>query len=72
MIRRLDALTIAEGIERADELSRLDSMGVEWGQGYLLGAPELRPVESVVAVHPTCSARKLGIGRNTLSRKLKR
>ncbi|MCB1008154.1 MAG: hypothetical protein KDB94_04580, partial [Acidobacteria bacterium] len=34
---------------------------VELAHDRLLGALELRPVESVVAVHPTCSARKLGI-----------
>ncbi len=35
---------IAEGIELADELKVLESMGVDWVQGYWLGRPELQPV----------------------------
>ena len=30
---------IAEGVETAEQLRRLQVMGVEYGQGYLLGRP---------------------------------
>lgn len=33
------AVVIAEGVERADELSVLQDLGVEWAQGFLLGRP---------------------------------
>ncbi|HXH42204.1 MAG TPA: EAL domain-containing protein [Thermoanaerobaculia bacterium] len=35
-----DAIVIAEGIERDDELAMARSMGIAYGQGYLLGRPE--------------------------------
>ncbi|MEX0739674.1 MAG: bifunctional diguanylate cyclase/phosphodiesterase [Pseudohongiella sp.] len=37
---------IAEGIELAEELKVLESMGVDWVQGYWLGRPEPDPVAS--------------------------
>jgi len=36
---RIDARTVAEGIETAEDLSELRTIGVELGQGYLLGLP---------------------------------
>ncbi len=41
--RRIDARLIAEGIETHRELETLRSLGVEFGQGYLLGRPALEP-----------------------------
>jgi EAL domain-containing protein (putative c-di-GMP-specific phosphodiesterase class I) len=36
---KIGALVIAEGIERPEELAYLHSIGVHFGQGYLLGKP---------------------------------
>jgi EAL domain-containing protein (putative c-di-GMP-specific phosphodiesterase class I) len=41
--RRIDARLIAEGIETHRELDTLRSLGVEYGQGYLLGRPSESP-----------------------------
>jgi EAL domain-containing protein (putative c-di-GMP-specific phosphodiesterase class I) len=40
--RRIDATVVAEGIERAEEKDALLSLGVEYGQGYLLGRPSFQ------------------------------
>jgi EAL domain-containing protein (putative c-di-GMP-specific phosphodiesterase class I) len=47
--RRIGAHLLAEGIERRADLAALRSLGVELGQGYLLGrpAPEPRPPRQV-------------------------
>ncbi|MBB6732659.1 EAL domain-containing protein [Cohnella zeiphila] len=37
--KRMDIRTVAEGIERPQELRMLRTMGVDFGQGYLLGRP---------------------------------
>lgn len=37
--RRIDAKVLAEGIETVDELATLIEIGVDHGQGYLLGRP---------------------------------
>lgn len=37
--RRIDATLIAEGIEREEEREALMTLGVEYGQGFLLGRP---------------------------------
>jgi EAL domain-containing protein (putative c-di-GMP-specific phosphodiesterase class I) len=37
--RRIDASLIAEGIERQEERDALIKLGVEYGQGFLLGRP---------------------------------
>jgi EAL domain-containing protein (putative c-di-GMP-specific phosphodiesterase class I)/GGDEF domain-containing protein len=37
--RRIDATLVAEGIEREEEREALIALGVEFGQGYLLGRP---------------------------------
>lgn len=37
------ARVIAEGIERLDELENLAGLGVDFGQGYLLGVPHSKP-----------------------------
>ena len=41
--RRINARLIAEGIENHRELDTLRSLGVEYGQGYLLGRPNADP-----------------------------
>jgi EAL domain-containing protein (putative c-di-GMP-specific phosphodiesterase class I) len=41
--RRINARLIAEGIETHRELQTLRSLGVEFGQGYLLGRPHADP-----------------------------
>jgi EAL domain-containing protein (putative c-di-GMP-specific phosphodiesterase class I) len=38
---RLGAMSLAEGIETEEELERLRQVGVQAGQGYLFGKPEL-------------------------------
>jgi EAL domain-containing protein (putative c-di-GMP-specific phosphodiesterase class I) len=40
---RIGALLLAEGIERRADLAVLTSLGVDLGQGYLLGKPNLVP-----------------------------
>jgi len=40
--RRIRATLIAEGIEREEEHKALDSLGIEYGQGYLLGRPSFQ------------------------------
>jgi len=37
--RRIEASLIAEGIERQEECDALRDLGIEYGQGYLLGRP---------------------------------
>ncbi|MFQ5789360.1 MAG: GGDEF domain-containing phosphodiesterase [Acidobacteriota bacterium] len=47
---KMDSTIIAEGIERPEELDTLLELGVEYGQGYLLGRPmrlKAPPVESL-------------------------
>jgi EAL domain-containing protein (putative c-di-GMP-specific phosphodiesterase class I) len=51
--RRIGARLVAEGIENRRDLAMLASLGVQYGQGYLLGRPSPTP-------HP---ARKPGIAR---------
>ena len=36
---RIDATTVAEGIETEEELEAVKRLGVTYGQGYLLGRP---------------------------------
>lgn len=45
--RGLGCRVIAEGIETEAELKSISSLGVTHGQGYLLGRPELNPIESI-------------------------
>ena len=42
--RRIGAHLLAEGIERRADLAALTSLGVELGQGYLLGRPSYEPM----------------------------
>ena len=42
--RRIGARLLAEGIERRADLAMLSSLGVELGQGYLIGRPNYVPL----------------------------
>jgi EAL domain-containing protein (putative c-di-GMP-specific phosphodiesterase class I) len=39
--RGIGAKVIAEGIEVPEELQTLQTIGIDYGQGYLLGKPDL-------------------------------
>jgi EAL domain-containing protein (putative c-di-GMP-specific phosphodiesterase class I) len=39
LAHRIDATTIAEGVETSEELTAVTALGVEYGQGYLFGRP---------------------------------
>ena len=41
--RRIGAQLVAEGIETRSDLATLVELGVEFGQGYLIGRPEPEP-----------------------------
>lgn len=41
--RRIGARLLAEGIERRIDLAMLTELGVDLGQGYLLGRPAAEP-----------------------------
>src|SRR5207237_10112682 len=42
--RRIGAHLVAEGIETRSDLATLAEMGVEFGQGFLIGRPEADPI----------------------------
>ena len=42
--RRIGASLVAEGIETRSDLATLVELGVEFGQGYLIGRPEPEPI----------------------------
>ncbi|MGH2512403.1 MAG: EAL domain-containing protein, partial [Candidatus Limnocylindrales bacterium] len=58
--RRINARLIAEGIETHRELDTLRGLGVEFGQGFLLGRPSIEPrrPRSLVARPPARSRRR--------------
>jgi EAL domain-containing protein (putative c-di-GMP-specific phosphodiesterase class I) len=43
--RRIGARLLAEGIERRADLAVLRSLGVDLGQGYLIGRPAIEPAQ---------------------------
>ena len=43
--REVDAACIAEGIEEFEDLETLHRLGVQYGQGFLIGRPQLQPEE---------------------------
>lgn len=45
----LTSTVVAEGIESDAELMKVRSLGVEWGQGFLLGMPELESRPALAA-----------------------
>jgi EAL domain-containing protein (putative c-di-GMP-specific phosphodiesterase class I) len=64
--RRIGARLLAEGIEKRSDLAMLTALGVELGQGYLIGKPAYlpqapRPIEQL----------RLDAARRTVSRKVR-
>jgi EAL domain-containing protein (putative c-di-GMP-specific phosphodiesterase class I) len=64
--RRIGARLLAEGIEKRSDLAMLTSLGVDLGQGYLIGKPayypaQPRPIETL----------RLEAARQTVSRKVR-
>jgi EAL domain-containing protein (putative c-di-GMP-specific phosphodiesterase class I) len=57
----LRAEVVAEGIEREGELEHLQHLGVQFGQGYLLGSPG--PLETVVPGRAGNHRQRAGRGR---------
>ncbi|MEA2654514.1 MAG: hypothetical protein QOI37_1741 [Chloroflexota bacterium] len=56
--RRIGAHLLAEGIERRSDLATLSRLGVEFGQGYLLGKPAAEPALPRRLDRPTTRAKK--------------
>jgi EAL domain-containing protein (putative c-di-GMP-specific phosphodiesterase class I) len=70
--RRIGAHLLAEGIERRADLATLTALGVELGQGYLLGKPAADPApprqHTKKVKHKTLSHAKTGIAMRRASR----
>ncbi|WP_276354324.1 EAL domain-containing protein [Cohnella caldifontis] len=45
--KRMRILTVAEGIETPEELGLVRRMGIDFGQGYLIGRPSEQPLQIV-------------------------
>ena len=56
--RRIGARLLAEGIEKRADLATLTALGVDLGQGYLIGKPAIEPAEP-----RSFQALQLGAGR---------
>jgi EAL domain-containing protein (putative c-di-GMP-specific phosphodiesterase class I) len=65
--RRIGAKLLAEGIERRADLSVLTALGVDLGQGFLIGKPAIEPGEP-----RSFQALQLGGGRQGLGRPARR
>jgi EAL domain-containing protein (putative c-di-GMP-specific phosphodiesterase class I) len=65
--RRIGAKLLAEGIERRADLSVLTALGVDLGQGFLIGKPAIEPAEP-----RSFSALQVGGGRQGLGRQPRR
>jgi sensor c-di-GMP phosphodiesterase-like protein len=62
---------IAEGIEMADQLARLQAMGCEYGQGYFFARPlDSQAAEALLAYYPETVLGKNGISEVALAEKL--
>ena len=63
---RIGALLLAEGIERRADLAMLTTLGVDLGQGYLIGKPNVdpKPPRSIERL-------RLDAGRDTLARRVR-
>ena len=59
---RWGALVIAEGIETAEQLEFVRSLGIRAGQGYLLGMPSERPTGEPVDLDALVRSETLGLG----------
>ena len=71
--RRIGARLLAEGIERRADLAMISALGVDLGQGYLLGRPALepippRPIESLRLDAARLSVRRAVHGRTEQAR----
>jgi len=60
---RIGALLLAEGIERRADLAMLTSLGVDLGQGYLIGKPALDPQQPRPMETLRLDAARKAIGR---------
>ena len=58
---RWGALAIAEGLETAEQLEFVRSLGIRAGQGYLLGMPAERPSAEAVDIDGLLRAETLGL-----------
>jgi EAL domain-containing protein (putative c-di-GMP-specific phosphodiesterase class I) len=58
--RRVGALTVAEGVERAGQLTVLADLGVDLAQGWLFGAPQGAPPAVRVEASPPGPAAVVG------------
>jgi EAL domain-containing protein (putative c-di-GMP-specific phosphodiesterase class I) len=56
--RRIRARLLAEGIERRADLAMLTALGVDLGQGYLIGRPAMEPLKprSIDSLQPVVAA----------------
>jgi EAL domain-containing protein (putative c-di-GMP-specific phosphodiesterase class I) len=64
--RRIGARLLAEGIERRADLAALTALGVDLGQGYLIGRPAMEPLKprSFDSLQ-LGGARRLAVGRRS-------
>jgi EAL domain-containing protein (putative c-di-GMP-specific phosphodiesterase class I) len=60
---RIGALLLAEGIERRADLAMLTSLGVDLGQGYLIGKPAADPAQPRAMETLLLDAARQAIGR---------
>ena len=60
---RIGALLLAEGIERRADLAMLTALGVDLGQGYLIGKPALAPARPRSMESLRLDATRTAIGR---------
>lgn len=63
---RIGALLLAEGIERRADLAMLTALGVDLGQGYLIGKPALEPGEP-----RAIESLRLDAARHAISRRVR-
>jgi len=63
---KIGALLLAEGIERRADLAMLTALGVDLGQGYLIGKPNVQPLQP----RPMEKLR-LGATRHAVSRRVR-
>jgi EAL domain-containing protein (putative c-di-GMP-specific phosphodiesterase class I) len=50
--KKMNIRTVAEGIERPEELRLLRAMGFDYGQGYLIGRPNEQPALALIGAVP--------------------
>ncbi len=62
--KKIGARVIAEGIERPEELAYFNSIGTDFGQGYLLALPSPEPSGSRINIPPAASSISAGVTLN--------